>query len=93
MIELLLNRKAEQLAEQYRQSMHPAALVSSTLLNMLSDRENHPEPWTMAEVLGGKSEAQQEMEDFVDKVQSGEKFEPPPPEVMEVFKRRLEGKA
>lgn len=72
--------------------MHPAALVSATLLNMLADRESHPENWTMAEVLTGKRPADQEMLEFVEKVQRGDKFEAPPPEIMEAFKKRLEGK-
>lgn len=69
-------------------SLRPAAMVCASIWNTHNDYEKRPQGWSPADFLPG-AESCEDMEEFAEKVQRGEQFEAPPPEVMETFKARM----
>lgn len=71
----------------------PAALVCSVLANI--HRTEDREPYTISDFLPGGDRGrglseEEDMRRFIDEVQSGKTFDPPPPEQIAAFRRSLE---
>jgi hypothetical protein len=72
------------------EALRPAAMICAAIMNTHNDYEKRPQGWSPADFLPGAEPARDEsMDEFVEKVQRGEKFEPPPPEVMDAFRDRM----
>lgn len=75
--------------EQQRERIYPAALICSVIANVNRDPERRAEPWQPAHFMPGAKSEEDEMREFVEAVQRGDKFEADPEEI-ERFKRQME---
>lgn len=75
--------------EQQRDRIYPAALICSVLANVNRDPESRREPWQPADFMPGAKSEEEEWMEFIDAMQSGEKFEADPEEVAR-FKQQMQ---
>lgn len=78
----------DELAEQHERLV-PAALICSVLANINRDPDRRSEPYTPADFLPGAKSEEDEMREFVEAVQRGDRFELDP-EDSEAFKRKMQ---
>lgn len=64
-----------------RARIYPAALICSVLANCNRDPDKRPEPWQPADFMPGAKSEEEEMREFVERVQRGDKFETDPEEL------------
>lgn len=65
-----------------RDAYGPAACIQSLLANIYRDQEKKPDPYMPADFLpGAKNSEEDDWRDFIEKVQSGYKFEVDPRQV------------
>ena len=75
--------------EEQKERLYPAAIVCSVIANVNRDPERRPEPFQPADFMPGAKSEEDEMREFVEAIQRGDKFEMDPEE-MENFKRNME---
>lgn len=78
----------DELQEQ-RDRIYPAAMVCSVMANVNRDSDQRPEPYTPADFMPGAKSEEEEMREFVEAVQRGDKFETDPEDLAR-FKRQME---
>ena len=66
----------------------PAAVICSVIANVNRDPDRRAEPFTPADFMPGAKTEEDEMREFVEAVQRGEKFETDPA-ALEQFKQQL----
>jgi len=71
-----------------RERIYPGALICSVLANINRDPDRWPEPWKPADFMPGAKSEEEEMREFVDRVQRGDKFEVDP-EAIAAFKQQM----
>jgi hypothetical protein len=75
--------------DQERERLVPAALICAVIANSHRDPDRRPEPWTPADFMPGAKSEEDEMREFVERVQRGDKFEIDP-EAAESFKQQMQ---